>query len=64
LHYNDTDNYFLNKNKSGGNKMSERRTGMDRRSGRDRRNGGTSSYNGPERRSLRYRRSDTDRRKK
>ncbi len=43
--------------------MSERRTGMDRRSGRDRRNGGTSSYNGPARRSLRYRSSDTDRRK-
>jgi hypothetical protein len=44
--------------------MSERRTGNDRRSRKDRRKGGTSSYNGPERRSLRYRRSDTDRRKK
>jgi len=44
--------------------MSERRTGMDRRSGKDRRSYGTTSYNGPERRSLRYRRSDTDRRKK
>jgi hypothetical protein len=44
--------------------MSEERSNKDRRSIRDRRNGGTSSYNGPERRSLRYRRSDTDRRKK
>ena len=55
---------FSEHKKPGGNKMSERRTGTDRRSGRDRRNGGTSSYNGPERRSLRYRRSDTERRKK
>jgi len=44
--------------------MSEKRSSKDRRSGRDHRKGGTSSYNGPERRSLRYRRSDTDRRKK
>ncbi len=35
--------------------MDERRSGNDRRSGRDRRKGGTSSYNGPERRSLKYR---------
>ena len=44
--------------------MSEERSGKKRRSGRDRRKGGTSSYNGPERRSLRFRRSGTDRRKK
>ena len=44
--------------------MSENRSNKDRRSARDRRKGGTSSYNGPERRSLRFRRSDTDRRKK
>jgi len=36
----------------------------DRRSGGDRRKGGASTYNGPERRSLRFRRSDEKRRKK
>jgi len=36
----------------------------DRRTRGDRRNGGSSSYKGPERRSLKYRRNDTDRRKK
>jgi hypothetical protein len=44
--------------------MSEKREGMDRRNGKDRRSGGTSSYNGPERRCLKYRRSGEDRRKK
>ena len=42
--------------------MSEERSGKERRSGRDRRKGGNSSYN-PEKRSLRFRRSDTKRRK-
>jgi len=44
--------------------MDEKRIGRGRRSVRDRRNRGTSSYNGPERRSLKYRRSDKDRRDK
>ncbi len=44
--------------------MVEKRSGNDRRPSRDRRNGGASSYNGPERRSLKFRRSDTERRKK
>jgi hypothetical protein len=41
--------------------MSEKRSGTDRRSIRDRRKGGNSSYS-PEKRSLRFRRSDTERR--
>ncbi|MBT8357991.1 MAG: hypothetical protein HKO79_10805 [Desulfobacterales bacterium] len=44
--------------------MNERRTGKDRRSGKDKRKGGSSSYNGPEKRGLRFRRSETERRKK
>jgi hypothetical protein len=44
--------------------MDDRRTGKDRRSSKDNRKGRTSSYNGPEKRSLRFRRSETDRRKK
>jgi hypothetical protein len=44
--------------------MIEERNSIDRRSARDRRKGGSSSYNGPERRSLRFRRSSVDRRKK
>jgi hypothetical protein len=44
--------------------MDEKRSGNDRRPGRDQRNGGASSYNGPERRSLKFRRNDIDRRKK
>lgn len=44
--------------------MDEKRSDNDRRSDRDQRNGGTSSYNGPERRSLKFRRGDTERRKK
>ncbi|MBT8352428.1 MAG: hypothetical protein KJO26_14510 [Deltaproteobacteria bacterium] len=44
--------------------MNERRTSKDRRSGKDKRKGGSSSYNGPEKRGLRFRRSETERRKK
>ena len=44
--------------------MDEKRIGKGRRSDKDRRNGGTSSYNGPERRSIKCRRSDQDRRDK
>jgi len=44
--------------------MVEKRSSNDRRPRRDRRKGGTSSYNGPERRSLKFRRSDMERRKK
>jgi len=44
--------------------MIEKRSGADERSGKDRRTGGNSSYNGPERRSLRFRRSSVNRRKK
>ncbi len=43
--------------------MTERRNDKNRRSPGDRRNGGASSYNGPERRSLKFGRSDKDRRK-
>ena len=43
--------------------MEDRRAGKDRRSGKDNRKGRSSSYNGPEKRSLRFRRSETDRRK-
>ncbi len=38
--------------------MDEKRSGNDRRPERDRRKGGTSSYNGPERRSLKFRRGE------
>jgi hypothetical protein len=41
--------------------MEERREG-ERRSGEERRKGGSSNYRGPERRAIRYRRSDSDRR--
>jgi len=44
--------------------MDDRRTGKNLRSGKDNRKGGSSSYNGPEKRSLRFRRSEIDRRKK
>jgi len=44
--------------------MIEKRSGTDERSGKDRRKGGSSPYNGPERRSLRFRRNDTNRRMK
>jgi hypothetical protein len=44
--------------------MDEKRSGVDRRSKKDRRKGGSEPYNGPERRSLKYQRGDTDRRRK
>jgi len=44
--------------------MDEKRLGKGRRSVRDRRMGGSSPYNGPERRGLKFRRSDIDRRNK
>jgi hypothetical protein len=44
--------------------MIEKRSGTDERSGKDHRKGGNSSYNGPERRSLRFRISSVDKRKK
>ena len=44
--------------------MDDRRTGKKRRSGKDNRKGRSSSYNGPEKRSLRFRRSEDERRKK
>jgi hypothetical protein len=40
------------------------RDGKDRRVNPDRRIGGSSSYVGPEKRGIKYRRSDKDRRKK
>jgi len=42
--------------------MGEERTGKERRSEKERRKGGASSYDGPEQRSEKYRRSDVDRR--
>ena len=44
--------------------MADKRSNQKRRIISDRRKGGTSSYNGPEKRGVRYRRSDDDRRKK
>lgn len=44
--------------------MVEKRKEIDRRKDKDRRKGGTSSYNGPEKRGTKYRRSDVDRRNK
>ena len=44
--------------------MVGKRTGKDRRVNTDRRKGGASSYNGPEKRGVKYQRSDKDRRKK
>ena len=44
--------------------MNDKRTDKNRRSGKDNRKGGASPYNGPEKRGLRFRRSETDRRKK
>ena len=44
--------------------MDEKRSGEGRCSGKDRRKGGTSSSNGSERRSLKFRRSDIDKRDK
>jgi hypothetical protein len=44
--------------------MAGKRTGKDRRVNTDRRKGGVSSYSGPEKRGVKYQRSDKDRRKK
>jgi hypothetical protein len=44
--------------------MANKRENTDRRSEKDRRSGGRSNYNGPERRSQRFRRNDVNRRKK
>ena len=43
--------------------MGEERSGKDRRAIKDRRIGSPASYDGPEKRNLKYRRSDADRRK-
>ena len=44
--------------------MADKRSGKDRREKADRRKGGNSSYNGPEKRGIKYQRSDKKRRKK
>jgi hypothetical protein len=44
--------------------MGEERSGKDRRVNTDRRKGGASSYRGPEKRGVKYRRSGKDRRQK
>jgi hypothetical protein len=44
--------------------MGDSRSGRDRRVSADRRKGGTSSYSGPEKRAIKYRRSDKERRGK
>jgi hypothetical protein len=44
--------------------VADKRKGKDRRVNTDRRNGDDSSYNGPEQRGIKYRRSDKDRREK
>jgi len=44
--------------------MTEKRNGNDRRVNKDRRKGGPSSYHGPEKRAIKHRRADSDRRKK
>ena len=44
--------------------MADKRSGKDRRVKNDREKGDASSYNGPEKRVIKYRRSDKDRRKK
>ena len=43
--------------------MEDKRSDKDRRVNPDRRKGGASSYTGPEKRGVKYRRSDKDRRK-
>jgi len=46
-------------------KMADKRSGKDRRARRrERRCGCTTKYNGPEKRAIKYRRSDNDRREK
>jgi hypothetical protein len=44
--------------------MAEKRSGKERRENPDRRKGGASSYAGPEKRGIKYQRSDEDRRNK
>lgn len=44
--------------------MANKRNGKDRRIDKDRRKGVISSYSGPEKRAIKYRRSDNDRREK
>ncbi|MBT8349933.1 MAG: hypothetical protein KJO26_01685 [Deltaproteobacteria bacterium] len=44
--------------------MANKRSGKDRRVNPDIRCGCTSTYNGPEKRGIKYRRSDKDRREK
>ncbi len=44
--------------------MVDKRSGKDRRANTDRRKGGASSYDGPEKRGVKYQRSDKNRRKK
>jgi len=44
--------------------MVDKRSGKDRRTNTDRRKGGASSYDGPEKRGVKYQRSDKNRRKK
>ena len=44
--------------------MDNKRSGKDRRINKDRRKGAVSSYSGPERRGIKYQRTDKDRRKK
>jgi len=44
--------------------MVNKRNGKDRRVNKDRRSGGASSYCGPEKRAIKYRRSANDRRDK
>jgi len=44
--------------------MADKPSGKDRRVYADRRKGGVSSYSAPEKRAIKYRRSDKDRRKK
>ena len=46
------------------NLMDNKRSGKDRRINKDRRKGAVSSYSGPERRGIKYQRTDKDRRKK
>jgi hypothetical protein len=43
--------------------MADKRKGKDRRVNQDRRKGGASSYTGSEKRGVKYRRNDIDRRK-
>ena len=44
--------------------MADNRSGKDRRVKPDRRKGGATTHSGPEKRAIKYRRSDKDRREK